>query len=428
MANFDKDMLKRIETVLGSLDHYAHCGAVYHDIAGGIPPLSGRAFCRLCAACVKHGRAGNFCRQAAISGAYRASAMGDTYSFRCWLGLSALVIPVSPKGSDIKGAIEVGGILRRGELQKRQHQIISVLRSVGAEEHLESFLNAFQGIDEMPELNVEHLSSFLKESLFSSGLLDSKGFDESHASWLQQQRIEDSMKTIGPGERGGARKRILMAMDELVAMIREERREAEIIRRTDELLALIKIESSDDLGHAKALALPALSLMASDSIVSGGKWSGAVALNSMRIEELEKISTMKDLCFWIETLFTARAKKAVAKDGPEETLSSKVIKHLHQNYGRKIVLRDLAKAVGESSSSVMHKLKAETGQTYTQMLNSIRVKEAKRLLAFTALPLGEISIRCGFKDQSYFSKIFTKYVNIGPREFRRMLNVSFKRS
>jgi YesN/AraC family two-component response regulator len=71
----------------------------------------------------------------------------------------------------------------------------------------------------------------------------------------------------------------------------------------------------------------------------------------------------------------------------------------------------------------MHKLKSETGRTFSMHLNDIRIKEAKRLLSFTSLSLGEISLRCGFKDQSYFTKVFKKNLNLTPKEFRMMLNL-----
>ena len=48
-------------------------------------------------------------------------------------------------------------------------------------------------------------------------------------------------------------------------------------------------------------------------------------------------------------------------------------------------------------------------------------REAKRLLAYTSLSLGEISRRCGFRDQSYFTKVFRKEVNLTPGEFRHLL-------
>ena len=70
---------------------------------------------------------------------------------------------------------------------------------------------------------------------------------------------------------------------------------------------------------------------------------------------------------------------------------------------------------------MVHKIKEETGTTFLRLLNETRIREAKRLLTFTSLPIGEISLRCGFKDQSYFTKVFFNFVNIKPGEFRKTL-------
>ena len=98
-----------------------------------------------------------------------------------------------------------------------------------------------------------------------------------------------------------------------------------------------------------------------------------------------------------------------------------MIPYIHKHFNENVKLGEVAKFAGASTSGIMHKIKKETGMTFSHHLNSVRVKEAKRLLAFTSLSLGEISGRCGFKDQSYFTKVFSKTVNIGPREFRKML-------
>lgn len=420
MSNFSQnDITKRVETVLGYLDTYAHCGGVYYEATGRANPISGKAFCRLCSACVRHARAGNFCRQAAFAGAYQSLAMGDIYNFRCWLGFRALVVPVSLDGEKITGVIEIGGILLHGELQNSQHQIIATLSSVGAEEHLPQFMSAFQGMEEMPELDINNLCSFLKEAVFSSGLLNVDKFSTNNAVWLQQKRLANELKTIGT-KRVNIRRRFFLAIEELLNSLGKGD-EAEIISKTDEILSLIMVDSSNDISSVKAHLVPVLSFVASDSLLKGEKWSKVMTVNLLHLEELEKISGIKELCFWFESLLL-KVSRQLLSSKKESHISDKVISYLHQHFSEKVLLKDVSKAIGASSSSLMHKLKSETGRTFSGHLNAVRIKEAKRLLAFTLLSLSEISIRCGFTDQSYFSKVFKKTINIEPREFRRMLS------
>jgi AraC-like DNA-binding protein len=49
---------------------------------------------------------------------------------------------------------------------------------------------------------------------------------------------------------------------------------------------------------------------------------------------------------------------------------------------------------------------------------SLRIAEAKRLLRSTDLGIGQIARRTGFKDQSYFTKVFKSRLGLTPTEFK----------
>jgi two-component system, response regulator YesN len=414
----DESFYKRIETVLENLDNHAHCGGVYHDIEGKDFPRVGKAFCRLCSACVFHSKAGDFCRQAARTAAYQSLIKGDVHCFKCWLGLYGIVIPVAPDGDKIVGAIEIGGLLPKGELQKIQHNMISTLSAIDSGEKLQHFINTFQGIEEMPNVEMEKIGEFLKEAVLSSGLLSATKFSERHALWKQQERLAVGMEALG-SVRGERRKIILFCSEELSGLM-QSGDEKEFLKKTDEVLSLILLESSQDIGQVKAFLAMVISILSIGFILRGDRWSKVMTVNNLYMEEVAKFDDIKELCFWFERL-TLKLFNNTHVDKKEEDVSEKVISYLHRHFSEDIRLVEVAKFAGASTSGVMHKLKKETGQTFSQHLNAIRVKEAKRLLAFTSLPLGEISGRCGFRDQSYFTKVFTKTVNIGPREFRKML-------
>ncbi|HJW25937.1 MAG TPA: 4-hydroxyphenylacetate catabolism regulatory protein HpaA [Rhodocyclaceae bacterium] len=46
------------------------------------------------------------------------------------------------------------------------------------------------------------------------------------------------------------------------------------------------------------------------------------------------------------------------------------------------------------------------------------LQEARRLLRFSAMPVGEISYQLGFADPGYFSRFFTKRTGVPPSQFR----------
>jgi len=51
---------------------------------------------------------------------------------------------------------------------------------------------------------------------------------------------------------------------------------------------------------------------------------------------------------------------------------------------------------------------------------NIRIEKAKALLENTDLSISEISDMTGMQSQHYFSRIFKKYTNISPSEYRKI--------
>lgn len=415
--NFDLD--KRLAMALKDLDIHAVCGGVVHDIAGKISPITGKAFCRLCAACVKNSKAGDFCRHHATTCAYHSMVSGSIHYSKCWLGLYSLTAPISPEGNKIVGALEIGGLLPAGELQEVQHNMIATLSAIDEEENLTRFINALQGLEEMPAIDIDNLKSFLREIMFSSGLLDAEVFETNTAIWDQQERLAHVMPKLQNLSIFDRQERILHASNLLLRNINNGNQQA-AQEQLDVILGLAVTGEPKDLKSIKAFLFPVISSISMNDLLLKKKWSKVMVEHALRIDEMAEINDQKELCYWLESNIINNLVESKEKFH-EELLSEKVINYLHKNFPNEIHLEETAKAIGASTSSIMHKLKKETGKTFSQHLNAIRIKEAKRLLTFTSLPLGEISIRCGFKDQSYFTKVFTKNINIGPREFRNML-------
>jgi len=58
------------------------------------------------------------------------------------------------------------------------------------------------------------------------------------------------------------------------------------------------------------------------------------------------------------------------------------------------------------------------GQNPKNIILEKKITEAKRLLYFTDLSVKEIAFGLGFKDSSYFSRIFKQKTNLSPSEFK----------
>ena len=79
---------------------------------------------------------------------------------------------------------------------------------------------------------------------------------------------------------------------------------------------------------------------------------------------------------------------------------------------------ELAQRFDISKYYLTREFKRAYGETIFQHIIGLRINYAKRLLRFTDKSVEEISVLCGFKDQSYFSKQFKKAENVTCLAFR----------
>ena len=416
----EAELRKKINAALRFLDDSAECGAAIHFI-NEEHPMVGKTFCRLCKACVFNEKSAPFCRHNATTGAYHSLISGQIYYAECWLGLSYLVAPIATDGKRVIGALEVGGLLTHGRFHEIQHHIWATLSAIDENSNLQQFLTALQGLEEIPVVNIEKLKKTLLDTMFASKLLNKELFEINKAIWTRQEKLSNTapyIKSLSLQER---REKIFEGTNTLLSAL-ESGNEQLLTSQIDAILSFAAGGIPNDIKSVKAFLMISISAIATHFLLKKEKWSKVIMRLTMRIENMAKIDDMKELCYWFEMTILNIFRKS-EKMQAEELLSEKVIEYIYKHYGEAIQVADISKAVGASSSSIMHKLKAETGRTFSMHLNDIRIKEAKRLLSFTSLTLGEISIRCGFKDQSYFTKVFKKSLNITPKEFRVMLNL-----
>lgn len=68
-------------------------------------------------------------------------------------------------------------------------------------------------------------------------------------------------------------------------------------------------------------------------------------------------------------------------------------------------------------------IKKQTGETFINILIRKRMEAAQDLLTHSTLKVQEISRRCGYTDQHYFSYCFKKYCGESPNAMRRRLDM-----
>jgi len=81
-------------------------------------------------------------------------------------------------------------------------------------------------------------------------------------------------------------------------------------------------------------------------------------------------------------------------------------------------LADIAEHFFISQGHVSRVLKHNAGRAYKEYVDNVRIKEAKRLLRESHLPIDAISGEVGCANPRTFIRLFKKYTGITPSEYR----------
>ena len=100
-------------------------------------------------------------------------------------------------------------------------------------------------------------------------------------------------------------------------------------------------------------------------------------------------------------------------------LVKKTLKYIKENYTDKdLNLNEIARELHVTSVYLSKIIKKESGFSYVQIITSLRVQAAKHYLKTSNLSVKEVSEKCGYDSQHYFSFAFKKNVDMSPKQYR----------
>ena len=82
-------------------------------------------------------------------------------------------------------------------------------------------------------------------------------------------------------------------------------------------------------------------------------------------------------------------------------------------------LNSISAEISVSPNYLSTLIKRSTGNTFIDLLTRKRMETAKEFLLGTSMKIREVSEKCGYNDQHYFSYCFKKYEGISPNACRR---------
>jgi AraC-like DNA-binding protein len=98
---------------------------------------------------------------------------------------------------------------------------------------------------------------------------------------------------------------------------------------------------------------------------------------------------------------------------------AKALEIVECRYSEVLVVPELATAAGLSVSQFGRNFKKFFHMSPLQFINAVRINAARRMLAGSTVSIAEIAARAGFHDHSYFTRQFTRSMDMSPKAYRK---------
>ncbi|MFE5318156.1 response regulator [Paenibacillus sp. NPDC056579] len=98
---------------------------------------------------------------------------------------------------------------------------------------------------------------------------------------------------------------------------------------------------------------------------------------------------------------------------------NRIVDYIQSHYDKEITLKSMAEQVTLDEHYLSGLFSKKMGCTLIQYLHKVRIDQARFYLLQSTLTVGEIAERVGFANAAYFVKIFKRWTEQTPSEFRK---------
>ncbi|MDR1589027.1 MAG: helix-turn-helix domain-containing protein [Oscillospiraceae bacterium] len=339
-----------------------------------------------------------------LYGCHEARRWDGLYIYYCPLGLTFVAAALLSSSGDLMGGLILGPIVM-GDMQDVLYDL-PVLDMAWAVSKLSVFSTK----------KVRHISEILCATVSQiparvTGV--SAAFDKERAF----KEIYDAKKQYSALDARSAKMLLRFEKEMRLTVLSGDKTVA--MEMINEVLAHIYVYSNYDTNAIRARLLELLVILSRAAIEAGADPGETFRMSEDYIHMVEKYQNSDNLAlrisdmirqFMVQAFDLARAKHS--------DVVFRVTNYIKRNCAEKLALDMLAKEVFLSKSYLSSIFKHELGISVTSYIMNVRVEKSKRMLLENKSSLAFIATQCGFKDQSYFTKVFKKATGLSPRKFK----------
>jgi AraC family transcriptional regulator of arabinose operon len=123
----------------------------------------------------------------------------------------------------------------------------------------------------------------------------------------------------------------------------------------------------------------------------------------------------------LEKILLLLSKNVMQTEYPLDSRIARTLAQISQHYKQPYTVAELAATANLSSSRFAHLFKNQTGESVMDMLNKIRLRQARKLIETTSLTIAEIAEEVGFNHPFYFSRQFSAFYGTSPAACRKRI-------
>ena len=105
---------------------------------------------------------------------------------------------------------------------------------------------------------------------------------------------------------------------------------------------------------------------------------------------------------------------------PNHRAVLEVIQYVDRNYQNYVNLGMFCRQYHYTLSYISRIFRQDTGLSFREYLQKVRIEKSCQLLAGSDMRIGEIARAVGYEDKKFFNSIFRKIVKMTPREYRSL--------
>ena len=179
--------------------------------------------------------------------------------------------------------------------------------------------------------------------------------------------------------------------------------------------------AADQLRQIKNTFIVTATLVSRAAIRGGMDVNDALTLSDSyirRCELLTGLSEIANLQYCMVFDYAEQVEKLRHGSAPTKLVLD-VTNYVHHHLSERITTQEIAAALFLSRSRLSVRFRREAGENLIDFILKEKTEEAKRLLRYSDKSAAAIAAYLGFSSQSHFSRVFKKYADCLPGEYRK---------